>query len=403
MAIRIREWGMLSYPGRGVQIPLQGIATIDEPAARLSRVIEGAAQLSAALAEQQETVTTAGNLAEFAGRLRGIEEEARAEIDMQNVRDWKYAWKQASESRLAEAINELPPESREAGRHLAAVYNAQASATAKRDYELGRIGLARHRWQARVDEAVERGAADEAEQWIKAGEQLFVPPSEVEERASSARSRSLLNRWKEAFRRNATDALLELQQETAELPTEERDREELRRLRESEFREVCRTLANEMSTAVEAGQEPATELYEKAGAIGAIKDTSGTGSESAPPPAACDWNRRIDECPEEEEEETRLKLDILSAPIPVTERRKLLQRMHRNRQIPAAARSDISRRLWNLYQSGRLGLPGDREAQQHLARLQELALTAQHPPAEPERWIEKVQPQAEAWICYQPN
>ncbi len=400
MAIRIREWGMLSYPGRGVQIPLQGIATIDEPATRLSRVIEGAAQLSAALAEQQETVTNAGNLAEFTGRLRSIEEEARAEIDMQNVRDWKYAWKQASESRLAEAINELPPESREAGRHLAAVYNAQASATAKRDYELGRIGLARHRWQARVDEAVERGAADEAEQWIKAGEQLFVPKPEVETRTRAARSRSLLNQWKEAFRRNASDALQMLQQETAELPTEEKDREELQRLRKSGFREVCSTLADEMSTAVEAGQDPASELYEKARAVGAIKDTAGR---IEPSPPVCDWNRRIDECPEEEEAETRLKLDILTAPLPVTERRKLLQRMRRNREIPAAARSDISRRLWNMYQSGRLGLPGDREAQQHLARLQEQALTAQHPPAEPERWIEKVRPKAEAWICYQPN
>lgn len=400
MAIRIREWGMLSYPGRGVQVPLQGIATIDEPATRLSRVIEGAAQLSATLAEQQETITTAGNLAEFSARLRSIEEEALAEIDMQNVRDWKYAWKQASESRLAEAINELPPESREAGRHLATVYNAQASATAKRDYELGRIGLARHRWQARVDEAVERGAADEAEQWIKAGEQLFVPQPEVETRTRAARSRSLLNRWKEAFRQNASDALQELQQETAELPTEEKDREELLQLREAGFREVCRTLADEMSAAVEAGREPSSTFYEKARAVGAIKNI---GERVETPLPVCDWNRRIDECPEDEDAETRLKLDILSAPIPVTERRQLLLRMRRNRDIPAAVRSDISHRLWNMYQSGRLGLPGDREAQQHLARLQEKALATRQSTAEPERWIEKVRPKAEAWICYQPN
>ncbi|MBQ8517565.1 MAG: hypothetical protein IJ498_08310 [Akkermansia sp.] len=403
MAIRIREWGMLSYPGRGVQIPLHGIATIDEPATRLGRVIEGAAQWGAELASQQETVTTAGNLAEFAGRLRSIEEEARAEIDMQNVRDWKYAWKQASESRLAEAIDELPPESREAGRHLAAVYNAQASATARRDYELGRIGLARHRWQSQVDEAVERGAADEAEQWIKAGEQLFVPQPEVETRTREARSRSLLNRWKEAFRQNASDALLELQKETAELPLETRDREELLRLRNTGFREVCGTLASDMSTAVEAGHEPPAGLVEKARAIGLINASDDRNGSTAPPRPACDWNRRIDECPEEEEAEARLKLDIISAPLPLPERRKLLQRMHRNRDIPAATRNEVSRRLWNLYRSGRLGCPEDIEAQQHLARLQELALTAQHPPAEPEQWIERVRPKEETWICYQPN
>ena len=329
---------MLSYPGRGVQVPLQGIATMDEPAARLGRVIEGAAQLGAQLAEQQQTVTTAGSLAEFAGRLRQIEEEAREEIDMQNVRDWQYAWKQASEPRLAEAVAELPPESRDAGRQLAAVYNAQASATAKRDYELGRIGLARHRWQARVDDAVERGDAEEAERWIKAGKSLFVPEDAVEEQALKARSQSVLNHWKEAFRCNASEALSALRREDARLPQEAADAESLQRLRDEQYRRVSRDLAAEMSRDVERGQLPSRELYEKAAAAGVLSPQQ---VDAALQPSAFDWmrsagywNRRVDECPEAEEAVTRLRLDILAASLPVAERHRLLQRVQLQQQEP---------------------------------------------------------------------
>lgn len=393
---------MLSYPGREVHVPVQGIATMDEPAARLGRIIEGAAQLGAQLAEQQETVTTAGNLAEFAGRLKQVEDEARAEIDMQNVRDWKYAWNQATEARLAEAVDELPRESRAAGRHLAAVYSAQASATAKRDYELGRIGLARHRWQARVDEAVQRGDAEEAERWLKAGESLFVPPGELESRSRKARSESVLNNWKAAFRENAPEALAALRRSDARLPQEESDREALQALRDEQFQAVSRELAAEMERSVGQGQAPPPALLEKAAAAGVI---SSQPPAAAGLPTAEELNLRVDECPEDENEETRLKLDIMSASVPVSAKRRLLQRLSRNREIPAAARGVLSRRLWNLYLGGRFGCPGDTEARRHLARLQEQApeMLRRGSAQETERWLGNVSPKAEMWICYQPN
>ena len=398
---------MLSYPGRGVQVPLQGIATMDEPAARLGRVIEGAAQLGAQLAEQQETVTAAGSLADFAGRLRQIEQEAREEIDMQNVRDWQYAWKQASEPRLAEAVGELPPESREAGRHLAAVYNAQASATAKRDYELGRIGLARHRWQARVDDAVERGDAEEAERWIKAGKSLFVPDGAVEEQQRKVRSQSVLNCWKKAFRTNAAEALAALRREDARLPQEEADAECLQQLRDAQFRAVCRTMAEEMGQSVNAGQLPSRELYEKAAAAGVLSPQQAESARKTPEygwgVSVGNWNRRVDECPEEEGAITRLQLDILAAPLPVAERSGLLRRLQRVREIPAPIRSQLSRGLWNMYLSGSFGCPGDGEALQVLTRLQGMGLeemTRNRHGAEPERWLAAVRPVDDTWICF---
>lgn len=409
MAIQIKEWGMLSYPGRGVQVPLQGIAGMDESAARLGRVIEGAAQLGAQLAEQQETVTTAGNLAEFAGRLRQVEDEARAEIDMQNVRDWKYAWNQATEARLAEAVDELPRESRAAGRHLAAVYSAQASATAKRDYELGRIGLARHRWQARVDEAVERGDAEEAERWLRAGEGLFVPTDEVEDRSKKARSKSVLNQWKAAFLQNAPETLAALQREDARLPQEPADREALLAIRESQFRAVSREVAEEMSRAAEQGQQPPATVLQKAAAAGVLTpqqaESAGRFVELSGQVPAAVWNLRVDECPDDEDAEMRLKLDILSAAVPTAAKRTLLQRLRRNREVPVSARGGISRRLWNLYLSGSFGCPEDAEACHHLARLQAQVpeLLRRGNARETERWLERVSPNEETWICYQPN
>lgn len=400
---------MLSYPGRGVQVPLQGIAAMDEPAARLGRVIEGAAQLGAQLAAQQETVTTAGNLAEFAGRLKQVEDEARAEIDMQNVRDWKYAWNQATEARLAEAVDELPLESRAAGRHLAAVYSAQASATAKRDYELGRIGLARHRWQARVDEAVERGDAEEAERWLRAGEGVFVPPGEVKTRSQKVRSKSVLNQWKAAFSQNAPEALAALRREDARLPQEAADREALQMLRDAQLRAVRREVAEEMSRAAERGQRSPSAMLQKAADAGVLTpqqaESAGRVAEVFGQPLAAEWNLRVDECPEDEDEETRLKLDILTAVIPTAAKRSLLQRLSRNREVPAAVRGALSRRLWNLYRSGRFGCPGDKEASLHLARLQAQApeMLRRGNAQETERWLERVCPEEEIWICYQPN
>lgn len=400
---------MLSYPGRGVQVPVQGIATMDEPAARLGRIIEGAAQMGAQLAEQQETVTSAGNLAEFAGRLKQVEDEARAEIDMQNVRDWKYAWNQATEARLAEAVDELPRESRAAGRHLAAVYSAQASATAKRDYELGRIGLARHRWQARVDEAVERGDAEEAERWLKAGESLFVPPGELESRSRKVRSESVLNNWKTAFRENAPEALAALRRSDVCLPQEEADREALQELRDAQFHAVSREVAAEMERAVGQGQAFPTALLEKAAAAGVISPqqaaAAGQPEAEGGSPSAEDLNLRVDECPEDEHAETRLKLDILSAAVPMAAKRSLLQRLSRNREVPEAARGTLSRRLWNLYRGGRFGCPEDTEARRYLARLQAQApeMLRRGSAQETERWLESVCPKEETWICYQPN
>ena len=410
MAIRIREWGVLSYPGRGVQVPLQGIATMDESAARLGRVIEGTAQLGARLAEQQETVTTAGSLAEFADRLRLIEEEDRAEIDMQNVRDWAYAWKQASEPRLAEAMAELPPEARAAAGRLAAAYNAQASMCAQRDYELGRIGLARHRWQSRVDDAVKRGDAEEAERWLKAGKGLFVPEHEMEQKTQRARSESVLNGWRAAFADNAVEALAALRQADARLPQVAADAELLQQVRDEQFRAVSCEMAEEMGKSVQMGVLPSRMLCEKAAASGVLTERQATealqqstaGCESA----VCRWNCRIDECPDDKEAAVRLQLDMLSAPLPIAERSRLLQRLRRNMATPVSGRSRVSRCLWQWYESGRFGCPGDAEALQQLARLQELshAVVVRSDHAEDlSRWLKSVCPAEDKWICFNNN
>ena len=117
---------MLSYPNQGIRVPLQGIAGMDEPAARLSRVVEGAAQVAASLADVKDQVTSAGELADFVGRLQNIETDTRELLRGETVQDWAYAWNQTSEPMLREAIQELHPSSREAGKRLAELYNARA-------------------------------------------------------------------------------------------------------------------------------------------------------------------------------------------------------------------------------------------------------------------------------------
>lgn len=194
---------MLAYPQNRIHLPLQGIAEMDMPARRLGQTVEQAAAVGARMAEELQEVSAAGELAAFAGRLSEMERETREELSTLPVRDWDYAWAQASEPRIREALSELPEQVRPVARELAERYVAQASISARRDYELEKIRAARQQWQRRVDESVAAGNGEAAEQWLRAGSRVFVPETELEEQAVSVRSRSALRYWQNALEQDA--------------------------------------------------------------------------------------------------------------------------------------------------------------------------------------------------------
>lgn len=397
---------MLSYPNQGIRVPLQGIAGMDEPAARLSRVVEGAAQVAASLADVKDQVTSAGELADFVGRLQNIETDTRELLRGETVQDWAYAWNQTSEPMLREAIQELHPSSREAGKRLAELYNARACLTAQRDFLLESIEQARGQWQNRVDEAVDAGDADAAERWMHAGEELFVPAADMQSRVQEARSRSVLNRWRGALQQSPAEALAQLRREDAELPTEGEDCGELLELQQLKKQELLQTLAQEMSGRLEAGLLPERQSCENAVAAGFLTTEQAQAARLPGAPLTeqqfCDWFARVDEC--SPGNEAALRLEIASAPVPAEQRRILLQRLRGVEQLPYTLRRDCSAKLRSMYLSGRFGCPGDREAARQMLRLQESAMERLLRGAraeETERWLSSLPGAEEKWICYQ--
>ena len=399
---------MLAYPQNRIHLPLQGIAEMDMPARRLGQTVEQAAAVGARMAEELQEVSAAGELAAFAGRLSEMERETREELSTLPVRDWDYAWAQASEPRIREALSELPEQVRPVARELAERYVAQASISARREYELEKIRAARQQWQRRVDESVAAGNGEAAEQWLRAGSRVFVPETELEEQAVSVRSRSALRYWRNALEQDAEKALHRLQLEDASLPEAEKDRKVLAEMQVQARRRVQRSLAEEISREVEACRPIPAHLYERAANVGLISQeqvaAAAVPAAPLPPQKSCDWMRRIDESRPEDADELLLALAV--EPVLPHERRLLLQRMRAWEDTEPAPRHEMSAQLWNMYRAGRFGCPGDAEPLVSLGRVLEQLPDALRQHASPEarhRWLRARLPQEKSWICLTPQ
>jgi hypothetical protein len=94
------------------------------------------------------------------------------------------------------------------------------------------------------------------------------------------------------------------------------------------------------------------------------------------------------------------------APIPMSERRLLLQRVQTTAALPPAQRSGTSRVLWSLYHDGRFGCPGDAAALRCLGRLQDEALQLQQKSSDAReltQWLDALCSSEVPWLCYQPE
>ncbi|MBQ2380800.1 MAG: hypothetical protein II295_10485 [Akkermansia sp.] len=408
MAIRMKEWGMLSAPGAGVHIPVQGVMGWDSAARSLGSGIASFIEGSTAWAQEKEQVTATGDLADFSRRLQHIGEEIRSELSERDIEDWDYSWQQASAPRLAEAVAELPPAAREAGRELAAAYSRRASVQALRDREVARLGQARTRWQQRVDAAVQAGDADGAEAWLQSGAGVFVPEQEVESTRQQVRSRASVARWRSALAQQPLQALADYDAAAEQsLPAVEDDARTLRNEVER-CRSIARsTLAGELMSAVKAdtSYEAATlQQAQQAGLLTAEQVASATAEpRRLQPHARCTWMQRVDECPADSSARTNLVLDIATAALPMEERRQLLERLEMAATVAPSDRLALSRCLRQLYDSGALGCPGDAVALQRLADLQlaGLPILAREGSEAAARWAEQQRSNAGQWVCFE--
>lgn len=399
---------MQRSPSGVAQVPLQGLMGWETAARNVGEGLSGALLGSSKMMEEREKVTQMGELAAFSERLRTMADETRQELSGQQVGDWDYAWRAAYAPRLAEAVAELPPAARQAGREWAERYSAQASVEALRDRELEKIDKARRQWRTRVDEAAAAGDEQQATQWLREGQNVFVSSGEMEQEEASIKSRSALARWQKSLQSAPMQALADLQAASEEnLPRRTQEREQLRTVETAVRQEARQGFLERLTQDLGAGTWPDAEewaLAHQAGLITTAQERSAQAEqEELSPRARCDWQRRIDECPDEEEVE--LRFDVLTAPLPREERQALLRRMNQAAGVVAEDRQAMSRQLWNLYGEGCFGCPGDSVALQRLLDLQRAALPllAEQGAEASAQWVEAFRSKADGWVCFTPQ
>lgn len=410
MAIHMNEWGVQRAPSGVVQVPLQGLMGWESAAREIGEGVSDVLLGSAKMAEEREKVTRTGELAAFSERLRTIADETRAELSDQQVGDWDYAWRAAYAPRLAEAVAELPPSARQAGRRLAELHSAQASVEALRDRELSRIGKARQQWQRRVDEAVEAGDEERATRWLRSGQDVFVPTGKMEEQQQAVSSRAAFSRWKAGLESSPLQTLAGLREAAEEgLPSRKEERTLLRREEERAQKRARRAFLERLTSGLEDDDWPDDDEWTLACRAGVISEEQKKSALAEPQALSlrerCDWQRRIDESADDEESLTALQLDVLTSALPRRERRTLMARAKLAAGVTMADRRAMSNQLWNLFSEGCFGCPGDRMALQRLSDLQGagLPVLAEQGSEASARWVEGLRRSADCWVCFTPD
>lgn len=401
----------MSQPSRGVRLPIDGLTGWGEAARRVGEGVSAVLTGTARVLQERAQVSAAGELASFSARLKAIDEETREELAGQEVQDWNYAWQTASAPKLAEAINELSPDSREAAHELAQAYNAKASLAAQRDYELGRIDRAREQWRSQLNHAVETGDARQAQEWLRAGQGIFVPETRMPQENETVESRVSLSRWKKGLQETPLLTLSELSAaQEYELPRQKTDAQRLTHARSEASRFARREVLSELISCMDSGVTPDPDYLKMAVAAGVLTQEQSQAALQEKPAELTRarrriWLRRIDECPDDEESAEKLRLDIAAADMPVKERQELLSRVEQSRNLPAERRISLSRELWSLYQNGALGCPGDDIAQQEFARLQQDALARlnRQQLEETAEWLSSLKSLSNRWVCFEPG
>ena len=404
MAIRMKEWGMLAYPRQAVQLTLNSLNDWERTGRDMG---QGAQQMGRGLGELASTiarVTQTGQLADAEAMLQEIGSEATEELLEQPVRDWNYSWQQAYGPRMQQLASQYSGEVREKVLQMGAAYGRRFSLEGRRQFELKRSHQSRSRWQKQVDSAVMQGDEEAACQWMEQGREVFVPEAEMPQQLEEVRNRSLQAAWQQRLQQDPYAALTSWQSAEARRPADAGVLQRLEGEMENTRQELYHSLASQLASAVEQGQEPDPTVLERAAAAGVLprEQLAGRNQEVAPLSLdrTCDWLRRIDE--REAGDDSQLVLSIALAPLPREQRRLLLQRVKTTAALPPQQRTAVSRTLWNWYREGRFGCPGDAESMLHLGRLQEEALhrmtTASR--EETDKWLERLSKTADAWLCF---
>ncbi|MGN0868665.1 MAG: hypothetical protein ACI4O9_03960 [Akkermansia sp.] len=418
MAIRMKEWALVAYPGAGLRVPTAGIEGMSQAAAQWGQgwvdAVTGGSELAEAVNEQNKPeekksddvaldeakrrVNTVGVVSQMQARLAEEMGAAGDSSEGDEPGDWQSVWRRSGAPVVAETAAVLPPEWREA----AGAMVQRASLLAKRRYELESIAHSRHRWQEVLESEVSRGEPQMALQQLEMGRGVFVPEGQMEECRREVESRCCAARWTRALQESPREALRDWRREDAVRPGGAAQREQVELAVSQARRGLQRDLGQEWAQRLAEGGEPTPQELQRAAEAGVV-EASPAGAQPWTAREYAAWQHRVDAREDGEAAADALRVEIAALRAPAAQRRALLGYLERSATLPPVHRRRVGEALWNVYLSGCWGCPEDAVPQQRLARMQQEAqqrLAAQSD-EELHAWLLDCRSAASGWVCFE--
>lgn len=404
MPIRMKEWGMKASPAQGVQVPLSGIAGMDEAARSVARSIAAAGENAGKIMQMHEQIVATGESAALQTAVGAAAQRAKDDLlNAPAVPDWETAWNEAVTPLVEPLLENIPERRREGARRFVQQELHHASLNAKREREIKELRDARRQWQSSVSSAAKQGDAKTALERLEEGRDVFVPEGEMENRRREVQSLSLAESWRSRLLGDPVSALADWRAGDREQPAEESDRLALSREMAETHCALRRRLGAEYAQSVMQGVPPSADSLAGAAKAGLVEPVSSAPLRPLTAQEELEWMRRAENCGADADARADLQLRLATLAAPLPQRRRLMEYLEGTRDLPQAARRELQTELRNLYDNGAFGCVGDAVPQQRMARLMQEGnrLLAEGDAEATTKWLNGLRHPEQTWLCFE--
>lgn len=404
MPIRMKEWGMKSYPAQGVQAPLSGISGMDETARSFSRSLESVGEDVGQMMKMHERIVVRGENAALQDGVGKVATQVKNTLlNAPSVPDWDAAWNDAVAPLVEPLLEKIPEHRRDDARRYVQEQLQHASLNAHREREIKELQDARLRWQSGVHSAAKQGDAKTALLRLEEGRDVFVPEGEMDSRRREVQSLCLAEGWRRRLQNDPVSALADWRTGETTRPAEESDRRSLCREMAAAHCSLRRQLGSEYAQNVLQGVPPSADSVAGAVKAGLVEPASSAPLRALSAREELDWMRRAEDCGADADAHADLQLRLATLAAPLPQRRRLMEYLETNRTLPRDARRELQAELRNLYANGAFGCVGDAVPQQRMVRLMQEGnrLLAEGDAETTATWLNGLRHPETTWLCFE--
>ncbi len=413
MAIKIKDWGMIPTPANQPTLRTDGINAVARAQSDMAEGIHDAIKGLAYFEPEKESIKQTGLLAKLSKSVAAVNREVGEEMSDEDVKDWDHKWQKISSPRLRELVDELPEFSRNVGNKVANALSQRASVETRRNTEISSIQQSQDEWNESLTAAELESDEQTCALWLNTGKGHFFSADEYDQKHEESISRCRLNSLNNRLDTEPLATLAELEEnhDSTQLPSNAAQLKLFEQKRDKVKHGTKAQMGNLFIQHIHEGvelDEPQLQLAQRANLITAkqFSDAVKDSPRKSEPYSLCRWIKTIDELDTRDEESfTQMKLQLGTAPLAMSDKQKLLKRLDTQQELSLSDRRNLSRQLWNIYESGFLGARKDPASLKRLQRLQEEGLDhIVHAGAEDTaQWIQSRKEKANSWICFSPK